>query len=225
MRRTRPRISRVLLLLSVALAVVATLAAQARLSRLEARAVGSGRPVVVAATGLPRGTVLEPEMLTLRRIPTTFVPPGAMASPDQAVGRTLAAEVAANEPITDLRLAAGGGPVAALIPAGFRAVPVAAALPASALRPGDRVDVLATFATGGAHTETVVPGAEIVTVLPGETGDAGGPGTVTLILLVGPESAEALAFARTFADLSVALVSPDDESVSSGFEPSAQDGR
>jgi pilus assembly protein CpaB len=214
MRRTRPRISRVLLVLSVALAAAATLVVQARLARLEARAraraAGPGRSVVAAATDLPRGTVLEPAMLSVRRVPAPYLAPGALASADAAVGRTLAADVAADEPLTDLRLAPAGGPVAALIPAGFRAVPITAALPASAVRPGDRVDVLATFATGGAHTETVVSGAEVATVLPAGSGDAGGPDTVTLIVLVGPESAEALAFARTFADLSVALVSPED---------------
>jgi pilus assembly protein CpaB len=212
MRRTRPRVSRVLLVLSVALAAAATLVVQARLARLEARAraVGSGRSVVVAATDLPRGTVLEPAMLALRRVPARFLPPGALASPDGVVGRTLAADVAADEPLTDLRLAPAGGPVAALIPSGFRAVPILAALPASAVRAGDRVDVLATFATGGAHTETVVPGAEVLSVLPGGSAETGEQSTVTLIVLVGPESAEALAFARTFADLSVALVSPED---------------
>lgn len=212
MRRTRPRVSRVLLVLSVALAAAATLVVQARLARLEARAraVGSGRSVVVAATDLPRGTVLEPAMLALRRVPARFLPTGALASPDGAVGRTLAADVAADEPLTDLRLAPAGGPVAALIPTGLRAIPIPAALPASAVRAGDRVDVLATFATGGAHTETVVPGAEVVSVLPAGSAETGEQSTVTLILLVGPESAEALAFARTFADLSVALVSPED---------------
>lgn len=212
MRRTRPRVSRVLLVLSVALAAAATLVVQARLARLEARAraVGSGRSVVVAATDLPRGTVLEPAMLALRRVPARFLPTGALASPDGAVGLTLAADVAADEPLTDLRLAPAGGPVAALIPTGLRAIPIPAALPASAVRAGDRVDVLATFATGGAHTETVVPGAEVVSVLSAGSAETGEQSTVTLILLVGPESAEALAFARTFADLSVALVSPED---------------
>jgi pilus assembly protein CpaB len=215
MRRTRPRISRVLLVLSVALAAAATLVVQARLARLEARAraAGPARSVVVAATDLARGTVLEPAMLIVRRVPAPFLAPGALASPDGVVGRTLAADVAADEPLTDLRLAPAGGPVAALIPAGFRAVPITAALPASAVRPGDRVDVLATFATGGAHTETVAPGAEVLSVLPAGSAETGGPGTVTLIVLVGPEAAEALAFARTFADLSVALVSPEDSPV------------
>jgi pilus assembly protein CpaB len=209
MRRTRPRTSRVLFALSIVLGVVATMAVQARLARLEARARAAGprRAVVVAATDLARGTVLGPTMLTTRRFPEGSLPPDVLPSPEAAVGRTLAAAVAADEPITGLRLAPPGGPVAALIPPSFRAVPVPAALPASVVRAGDRVDVLATYATGGAHAETVVAGAEVLSVLPA---GSSGPAAVTLMVLVGPESAERLAFARSFADLSVALVSVED---------------
>jgi pilus assembly protein CpaB len=210
MRRSRPRTSRILFVLSMVLAVGTTMAIQARLARLEAqaRAAGPGREVVVAAVDLDRGTLLEASMLSARRIPTRYLPPGALDSADAALGRTLAADVAADEPITEVRLGSPGGPVAALIPPGMRAVAVPAAIPASALRAGDRVDIHATFASGGSHTETVVAGAEVLTVLPGT--DPGGTGAVTLIVLVGPESAERLAFARTFADLSVALVSASD---------------
>jgi Flp pilus assembly protein CpaB len=198
--------------LSVALAVGATMAVQARLARLEARAraAGPGRAVVAAATDLARGTVLAPSMLTTRRLPARFLPPGVLPSPGAAVGRTLAADVATGEPITALRLAPPGGPVAALVPPSFRAVAVPAALPASVIRAGDRVDVLATYATGGPHAETVIAGAEVLSVLPAGSAESGGPAAVTLMVLVGPESAERLAFARSFADLSVALVSAED---------------
>lgn len=214
MRRTRPRSSRVMFVLSVVLAIVATMAVRARLARLEAQAAaaGPGRPVVSAGTDLERGAVLEPSMLETRRLPVRFLPPGALSAPEDAVGRTLAASVVAGEPITAARLAPPGGPVASLIPSSFRAVPVPSALPPSAVLPGDRVDVHATFATGQPHTETVVAGAEVLSVL--ETGLAGAEGSaaVTLLVLVGPESAERLAFARTFADLSIALVSSQDPS-------------
>jgi pilus assembly protein CpaB len=212
MRRVRPRMSRVMFVLSLALAGVATLAVQARLTRLEARAAasGPGREVVVAATALDRGTVLEEHQVAMRKLPATFLPSGAVVSIEAVRGRTLAADVAAQEPITELRLAPPGGPVASLIPPSLRAVAVPAALPPSAIAPSDRVDVLATFASGGAHTETVVGGAEVLSVLPAGSAEAGGPAAVTLLVLVGPESAERLAYARTFADLSVALVSAEE---------------
>jgi pilus assembly protein CpaB len=213
MRRVRPRMSRLLFVLSLALAAAATLAVQARLATLEARAraSGPGRAVVVAATALGRGTVLGPGMMAVRRMPSRFLPPGALSSPGRAIDRALAADVAEGEPITDLRLAPPGGPLTALIPPSSRAVPITAALPPSVVRPGDRVDVLATFASEGAHTETVVTAAEVLSVLPSGS-DFGDAGVITLIVAVGPEAAERLAFARTFADLSVSLVSSEDTS-------------
>lgn len=212
MRRKRPRSSRVLFVLSLTLAAGATMAVQARLARLEARAAGAGpeRTVIVAGRDLARGTVLGPDMLDRTRIPDRFLPPGTSSSLEEVAGHVLSSDVAAGEPITLVRLTSRGGPVAALVPPSLRAVPVPAALPASAVRPGDRVDVLATYATGQPHTETVVTGAGIVSVLPSGSVQGGG---VTLIILVGPESAERLAFARTFADLTVAIAPPVDASM------------
>jgi Flp pilus assembly protein CpaB len=211
MRRTRPRSSRMLMVLSVVLGVLTTMALRGHLARLEAAAAaaGPGEPTVVAAAGLDRGTVLGPGMLESQRIPARYRPPGALSRPAEALGRTLAADVAAGEAITTSRLAPSGGPVASLVPPGLRAVPVASAIPEGTVVPGDRVDVLATFATGQAHTETVVSGAEVLMVLPGSGGDELAPGT-TVVLLVGPEVAEQLAFARTFADLALAIA-PSEE--------------
>jgi pilus assembly protein CpaB len=214
MRRTRPRISRVLFVLSGALAVMATLAVQARLRTLEARAAAGepGRPIVLTKTDLERGTVLGEGMLTTRDVPARFVPPGALEAPEEAAGRTLESSVVQGEPLTAARLAPTGGPVAALVPPGLRAVAVPSTLPMSAIRAGDHVEIHATFASGQPHTEVVATGAEVLSVIPSQTLDGEENGGVgTLILLLGPESAERLAFARTFADLSVAVVSAEEE--------------
>jgi Flp pilus assembly protein CpaB len=131
------------------------------------------------------------------------------------------------------------GPVASLIPEGLRAFAVPSSLPAGSVVPGDLVDILATFSSGQPHTETVVSGVQVLFVLgpaglPG-TGSSGGaangagpplPGGIgagpaedaglaggsvpgTLILLVAPEQEQRLAFARAFADLSVAVQPAD----------------
>jgi pilus assembly protein CpaB len=212
MRRTRPRASRILMLLSVFLGVLATLALRAHLGRLEAAAAaaGPGRPTLVASAELDRGTVLSPGVLDVRRIPEPYRPPGALSGPAEATGRTLAAAVAAGETVTTSRLAPEGGPVAALVPPGLRAVPVASVLPEGAVVAGDRVDVLATFATGQAHTETVASGAEVLLVLQGTGTDDLATGT-TVMLLVGPEVAEQLAYARTFADLALTVAPAEEE--------------
>jgi pilus assembly protein CpaB len=197
------------MVLSVLIAAAATLALRGYLTRLEARAAagGPGRPVVVAAVDLPRGTTLTPEALESRDLPADLVPPGAISAPSGALGRPLAADVLAGEVITSSRLAPAGGPVASLVPEGLRAVTVTVDLPPSAVAPGDLVDVMATYATGQAYTETVVEGAEVLSA-----GRAGGEdgfsGATTLILLVAPDAAERLAFARAFADISVAVAPP-----------------
>jgi pilus assembly protein CpaB len=211
MRRTRPRMSRVMLVLSAALAVLATMAVQARLRALEVRAAAGGphRAVVAAATNLDRGTVLEEGMLEVVQMPVRYLPPGSIRDPGVASGRVLAGPVAAGEPLTEARLAPPGGPVAALVPPGLRAVPVPSALPSIAVVPGDLVEVHATYAAGQPYTETVVTGAEVLSVLASSSFGEEGAAPATLLILVGPEAAERLAHARAFADLSVALVSAE----------------
>jgi pilus assembly protein CpaB len=140
------------MLMSVLVAGASTLALRGYLARLEARAAagGPGTPVVVAAVDLRRGTRLTPELVDVEEIPSEYAPPGALESPGQALGRPLAADVLAGEAITSSRLAPPGGPVAALVPEGLRAVPVTVGAPPGVLAPGDLVDVLATFVTGRA---------------------------------------------------------------------------
>jgi pilus assembly protein CpaB len=194
------------MLVSLLLAGAATLAVRSYLARVEALAAtgGPGASVVVATADLPRGTRLTPELLEVQEIPSDYAPPGALASVGQALGRPLAADVLAGEPITSSRLAPRGGPVASLVPEGLRAVPLTVAMPPGAVVPGDLVDVLATFVTGQAHTETVVEGAEVLVAGAGRSQQAAGQ-AATLILLVSPDAAERLAYAAAFADLAIAV--------------------
>jgi Flp pilus assembly protein CpaB len=178
--------------------------------------IGSEIPVVVAAQDVARGTQLEASMLEVERIPSKFAPPGAVASVEDVAGRTLAADVLAGEAVTRARVGAeGAGEVAALVPTGLRAMTVDAGVPPGSVRPGDRVDVLATFGGQHPHTETVATGLEVLLVLDsdGSTGSisatgGSGSGGPTLVLLVSPDAAEQLAFAKAFADLSIAIDGP-----------------
>lgn len=209
MRRRRPRASRVLVLLSLLVASAATLALRGHLARLEARAAaaGPGVPIVVAAAQLARGTVLTPGLVRITEIPRSHLPADSVHEVEEVSGRTLAADVAAGEPITQIRLAPSGGPVAALVPDGYRAVPVRVALPAGAVVPGDRVDVLATFVSANPHTEAVATEAEVLQVLEGSSVDETGAGA-TVFVLVTSATAERLAFAGVHAELSVAVAPP-----------------
>ncbi|HEU4980052.1 MAG TPA: Flp pilus assembly protein CpaB [Solirubrobacterales bacterium] len=69
--------------------LAATVAGRYR-SRVEGR-YGPLRPVVVSSAELPAGQPLGPERaraaMSIRRVPARFIPPGAIASPAEAVGR------------------------------------------------------------------------------------------------------------------------------------------
>lgn len=206
MRRRPPRASRALVVLSLAVAGGATLILQDYLERLtaNARRPGPGTAVVVAVGPLPRGAALAPEHLATRELPVPFRPPGALTAPEQAAGRTLAAALAPGEVLTWTRLAPPGGPVASMVPAGLRAVAVTAPLPPQMVAEGDRVDVLATYAGGRTYTETVLEAAEILRV----SGPAEDGGGTTVVLLVDPDDAERLAYARAFGDVSLSVAPP-----------------
>ena len=225
LRRKLPRSSFVLLSVSVAFALAAALVMRAYARRLDVLRPDGGPPVtVVAAVGdIARGAVLTEDGLEVITVPSRFAPPGAMRDVAVASGRIAVADIAEGEIVTELRLAgAGSGPTASLVPPGMRAVqvPVASAV---GVKPGDLVDMIATFGGGGAHTEVAGEGLEVLAV---DTGGGGGSfgattvqtsGSVGLVLLVSPDDAERLAFASAFATLSVAVRSPDDLVPGSSF--------
>lgn len=167
---------------------------------------GAPMTVFVAARDLTRGAQLVESSLEVSSVPSAFAPPGAVADADDAIDRTLLADLAAGEVVTESRLGArGGGPVAALIPPGLRAFAVSVPLPATTVRAGDRVDVLATFGGGRPHTETVAEAVEILSVLRPDRGQATTGDETTIVLLAAHELVEQLAYAQAFADLGVAL--------------------
>ena len=173
---------------------------------------GQPVPVVVAADAIERGSVLGPDDLRIERIPSTYAPPGAIAALDAVVDQTVLSDIAAGEPITRTRLSIEGGPVASLVPSGLRAFPIRAVVPPGTVQEGDRVDVLATYGGPHPYTETVAEKLEVMSA--GEDGSdaiaASGDGTVSLLVLVSPETAEQLAFATAYGDLAVSVAPPAD---------------
>jgi Flp pilus assembly protein CpaB len=223
MRRRRPRASRLYLVAATAMAAMAAVLVHGYLgsARAAAPSIGPQVAVVVAAQPIQRGTVLAAPQLAVARLPQQFAPPGSIGTVQAAAGRVALADLAPHEVVTETRLArVRAGPVASLIPRGLRAFAVPTSLPPGAVVSGDRVDVVATYASGQAHSEVVVEGIEIMFVLgPGGSdqhgGQEGGLGldaaaagaeeATTLILLVSPDQEERLAFARAFASLEVAI--------------------
>ena len=215
-RRKLSRTSFVLLSISVACAIGAAVVMRAYAVRLDTTRPDGGAVVhvVAAADDVVRGTILTDDLLQEVMLPTRFLPPGAIREQKRVAGRVASADLAEGEVLTRLRVAGGrAGPTASVVPPGMRAVHVAVASSVG-VRPGDLVDVLATFGGGGAHTEVTGEALEVLSIDRGGTAPLGAApgqtGGVGLVLLVTPTDAERLAFAATFATLSIAVRSPGD---------------
>jgi pilus assembly protein CpaB len=224
LRRRWPPASKVLAVLGVLLGALAFVMIRGYQERVEALhpAVGPTETVVVAAVDIGRGSLLTDTILRKASVPEAFVPPGAVRDAAVVIGRVLTADIDAGEVLTRSRLAGPRvGPIAALVPDGLNAVVVPSDLPPGTIRAGDRVDVYATYGGGQPHTELVASGLEILRVLDGSgvTNDTGGiVGAATsdaggLVLLVDPDAAARIAYARSFAQLQIAILGPGPASV------------
>ena len=165
-----------------------TVAGQVDRAEVQAARYGRLRPIVVATHTVEMGAVVRPADVAIRSIPAAFLPEGALAGTGAVVGRTVAVPLFQGAAVLAAHLAPDGlEGVAALLPAGTRAVAVPAGPASVALRRGDRVDVLATFDPPPAGEEPTFPVAEAAPVL-----DVG-PEAVTVA--VGPEDAKRVAYA------------------------------
>ena len=212
-RRWSPR-SKLFAVLAVGAGVGSFALVQGYAAELEALRPSTGDPtsVVVAAEPLERGTVLVEEVLRVERVPGAYAPPGAFSSIDGAVGTTLLAAMAEGEVLTRTRIGSAGGPVASQVTSGLRAFVVSAGVPSGVVRPGDLVDVIATFGGPRPYTDTVGSGLEVLSIIEDDlaTFEAGGSGGASLVLLVSPDVAERLAHAAAFGDISVSVAPLDD---------------
>ena len=162
--------------------------------------------VLAAAHDIDAGTALAPGDLVTLSLPTIAVPSGALAPGANVTGRTVAGPIRAGEVITDVRLV--GPALVAGLGEGLVAAPVrvADAGTAGLVRPGDRVDVLATPAgqdSAGQLTRTVAANVVVVAV-PGGDG-AGFIDGALLVLATTPAEAAALAGATVTDRLSLTL--------------------
>jgi Flp pilus assembly protein CpaB len=184
-------------------------------AELEASRPGDPTAVVIAAVPLERGTLLTEDALAVGRVPSRYAPPGAFGSIAGAAGRTLVADLAEGEAVTRTRVGGEGGPVAAQLESGLRAFVVRAGLPGSVVRPGDLVDVIATFGGPRPYSDTVGSGLEVLSIVQddGGTFEAGGASGPALVLLVTPDVAERLAPAAAFGEISVSVAPSEPGSV------------
>jgi pilus assembly protein CpaB len=187
---------------AVLLAALALVLALRPAPRPAAADVPATAAVTVAATDLPSGGVLARSDLSVAHLPPGLVPSGVEPDPAVLVGRVLAGAVRAGEPVTDVRLVGAG--LTALLAEEQVAAPVRLAdlAVAALVRPGDRIDVLAT--PPDAVSAEIVAGSALVLATPGGEPDAGG----LLLLAVDQPTAARLAAMATTATLTLSLPPP-----------------
>lgn len=184
----------------VALAAFTAFTVAGQLDRAgdQAARYGHLRPVVVATRVVEVGSVVRPTDVVVRAMPAAFLPEGAVATTSSVVGRTVVVPLFRGSAVVAAHLAPDGlEGVAALLPAGARAVAVPTGPASVALRRGDRVDVLATFDPPPAGEEPTFPVAESAPVV-----DVG-PEAVTVA--VRPDEARRVAYAVAAGVVTLAL--------------------
>jgi Flp pilus assembly protein CpaB len=179
---------------AVAFGLLALLAAAAAAAIADSygSSVASGygrlRPVVVVDSGLPAGRRIGPReargALATRRVPERFVPPGALASPAEALGLVpraalpagsylLAAQLGATRRRVGRRRGLGGGrhPVEITV-SGAGALLAAGPIPS-----GEKVDVVVTGEPSGpgpGRTYVAAPRVPLLALRPGNEGAESG---------------------------------------------------
>lgn len=135
------------------------------------KATGSTRPIVVAKVDVPfRKSITEVE-LELRDLPVDSIPEGAATTFDQVIGKMSTVDLAARQPVLTQQLVTPDivtKQVALSVPKGkiVTAVPTGSELINNHLvRPGDRIDLLATFDVEVIREQGRGPMAESISLL------------------------------------------------------------
>lgn len=166
--------------------------------------------VVAAARDLDAGVAITSDDLRTVALPPDVVPTGALRPDTVVVGRLLAGPTRAGEVLTDVRLL--GPALVDGLPAGLTASPVrvADADLVALVRPGDRVDVLATAITGDAvGSDAEVVGAGLIVVAVPEVGTGGFADGALLVVAAPPAVARSLAAATVTSRLSITILGGD----------------
>jgi pilus assembly protein CpaB len=211
----------VVLLVAVALASAASFIVYRAIARMPVQKVEVATMFVAVATEpLPMGTLVTKDQVKLVGWPAASPVQGSFATLDKVVGRGLIQPVAANEPLTETKLApieAGAG-LPPSIPPGMRAMSVKVNEVigvAGFTVPGTRVDVLVTVnRQNESMARAVVSNVQVLTAgtrFDSEQAKDGKPIPTTVVtLMVTPEDAERIALAQSTGSIMLVLRNPMD---------------
>ncbi len=210
--------------IALAVAAIGVFLVWLYLTRFEAEASGGPRvAVLVVLRTLEPGGVLKDEDIGERRVPQAYVESRAIRASDRMriANLRVAAPLQAQQTLMWTDIVVVGEDrrdVSSLVQASMRATTVHAEGKAASLaRPGDRVDVLATFPQPGGEHRTGVVLMQNVLVLGREQGAASTPEGGDLALSLSLHDAQLLAVAADKGKISVVLRSPDDVRIQEGL--------
>ena len=179
-------------------------------------------PVVVAREDIAPRTKVTSEMVTLIAYPKELITSGAILDVKEVEGHVIMVHLKAKEQIrsTDLLAEGQNAGISYDIPEGMRAIAIGAdeiKAVGTSVKPGDRVDILATYSEPNTHQETtqmILQNILVLAVNKGETETQGkGGANSSMTLAVKPEEAELLTAADRAGALRVMLRSPSDKTV------------
>ncbi|MEJ5369576.1 MAG: Flp pilus assembly protein CpaB [Bryobacteraceae bacterium] len=181
------------------------------------------KDVVVAARPLPVGLTVKAADVKVVKIPAQAFPKGGFSKPEDVLDRPVVANILAEEPILEGRLAQRGSGVglAPVIPVGMRAVTVRVndvVGVAGFVLPGMRVDVLITGTPPGNKTTVTKTILQNILVLSAgktlQTDDTGKPvDAPNVTLLVTPQQAEMLTLAGNEGRIQLVLRNGGDQNI------------
>lgn len=176
---------------------------------------------VVASRSIPNGTIVDSGMLATKSLPTSEIPNTAATSPDMLIGKIAMKDIKMGDTIS-LQSVSEKNRLSQMVKPFMRAVTVAVDPVigvAGFLKPGDHVDVLATFNSNeGTITKTVLQnvqliaiGSEIVEPASSDKDNQAKPNVQTnATLAVMPADAEKLVLSDTKGKIRLALRRTDD---------------
>jgi pilus assembly protein CpaB len=211
-----------IILLAVILGLVTAYFIWAYLRDVKKQSEANWQPVVVAVTDIKPRTTVSRDMIALTRFPQDHIAADAVTEIKQAEGRIALGRIRAKEQVraSDLVQKGQAPSLAYEIPPGKRAVAIAAGevmAAGSTVKPGDHVDILATYHDPISRQDTtqmILQNVNVLWVNTGQTDTAGPDGAKSsMTVAVTPEEVELLTAADRAGALRVALRPVQDQTV------------
>jgi pilus assembly protein CpaB len=201
-----------MLLISLGLAVGATVVANRWMESRLASAGGDRTGVIMAAVDIPFGTKIDATLIKTVLLPNEALPATALKDPQAAIGKIVNVTIVKGDFLLTGQVVEnlGGSALAAMIQDGMRAITVGVnevVGVAGFLLPGNRVDLLVT--RRGAGSQTLLQNLKVLAVDQTSSPDKQGPVVVrALTLEVTPMQAEEIAQATEEGSVRFTLRNP-----------------